>query len=98
SQSVDLARARIWRRPLAATPTISGSQWLSWLPTTRSGPLSGIESRPSTRSLPHRATGAFKAMARPYVRVRSRIGDGISTPLVGVLGSKQRPTDYESRQ
>ena len=65
SQSVDLASARICRRRRAATPTITGSQWLSWLPTTSSGPLSGSDSSPSTSSLPQRATGRLRAMATP---------------------------------
>ena len=62
-QSSALARARICRRRTAATPTITGSQWLSWLPMISSGPLSGTLSRPSTRSRPHQATGRLIAIA-----------------------------------
>ncbi len=40
-QRSDLARALIWRRRIAEIPTMIGSQWLSWLPTTSTGPLSG---------------------------------------------------------
>ena len=58
-ERADLAARR------AAIPTISGSQWLSWLPTTSNGPLSGSESSPSTRSLPHQATGRLSAIAKP---------------------------------
>ncbi len=46
SQSVDLASARIIRRLRAENPIITGSQWLSWLPTRSSGPLAGSVSTP----------------------------------------------------
>ena len=62
-QRSDLASARIWRRLTAAIPTMIGSQWLSWLPRTSSGPLSGSASRPSTCSRPHSATGRLRAIA-----------------------------------
>ena len=54
-QSEALASARIWRRG-AATPTTSGSHWLSWFAnsTTGSGPDS--RSAPLTRSRPHHRT------------------------------------------
>ena len=64
SQSCDFASARIIRRFRAANPIITGSQWLSWLPTTRSGPLSGNVSTPLTSSRPQRATGTFTAIAK----------------------------------
>ncbi len=62
SQRVDLASARIIRRLRAATPIITGSQWLSWLPIRSSGPLSGNVSTPLTSRRPHAATGRFTAI------------------------------------
>ncbi len=71
SHSVDFASALIWRRRIAATPTITGSQWLSWLPTTSSGPDSGKTSSPSTCSRPHTAAGRVTAIAILYMRLGS---------------------------
>ncbi len=64
SQSVDFARARIWRRWRAATPTATGSMLESWLPAISTGPERGSASSPSTSIRPHHAAkGAQAAIA-----------------------------------
>src|SRR3954468_21619156 len=74
SQSSALARALIWRRRIAEMPTITGSQWLSWLPTTNAGPLSGSISSPPARRRRQSATGLQTAIAVLYIGLGSLAG------------------------
>ena len=65
SQRLALASARICRRGRPAIPIATGSQWLSWLPMSRTGPDWGRCSSPATSRRPQvRTSGEQAAMAK----------------------------------